>query len=46
MREKGCLKREEMQKVSFAVSLYVIGIQHAWKTLASPILLFGLVFKL
>ena len=41
--EKGlfftCLKRKETQKtqnVSFAISLYVISIQHAWNTLPSP----------
>ena len=41
-----CLKRKETQNVSFAISLYVISIQHAWNTLPSPILPFGLVFKL
>ena len=41
-----CLKTKETQNVSFAISLYLISIQHAWSTLPSPILPFGLVFKL
>ena len=41
-----CLKRKETKNVSFAISLYLISIQHAWNTLSSPILPFGLVFKL
>ena len=41
-----CLKRKETQNVSFDILLYLISIQHAWKTLPSPILPFGLVFKL
>ena len=37
---------KETQNGLLAISLYLISIQHAWNTLPSLILPFGLVFKL
>ena len=41
-----CLKRKETQNVSFAISLYLISIQHAWNTLPYYLSVLSLSFKL